>query len=56
MANPHEQRGLPIVIRALHELGDRAGIRRLYTTTTTYVDELEDDTADAFDAVLARRA
>ncbi len=54
VANPYDQRGLPIQVQARQALGDEVGIRRLHDEAIDTVDELEPDVHDVFIDALAQ--
>lgn len=54
VANPYDQRGLPIQVRARQALGDEVGIRRLHDEAIDTVDELEPDVHEVFIHALAQ--
>lgn len=54
VANPYDQRGLPIQVQARQALGDEVGIRRLHDEAIDTVDELEPDVHDVFIHALAQ--
>lgn len=54
VANPYDQRGLPIQVQARKALGDEVGIRRLHDEAIDTVDELEPDVHDVFIHALAQ--
>ncbi len=54
VANPYDQRGLPIQVQARQALGDEVGIRRLHDEAIDTVDELEPDVQDVFIHALAQ--
>ena len=56
LANPYEQRIIPLQIDARRALGDEVGIRRLHDEALDDVDEFEPDVQAAFHTALARRA
>ncbi|MEL6894409.1 MAG: hypothetical protein AAFP84_22655, partial [Actinomycetota bacterium] len=56
LANPYEQRVIPLQIDARRALGDEVGIRRLHDEALDDVDEFEPDVQAAFHTALARQA
>lgn len=56
LANPYEQRVIPLQIEARRALGDEVGIRRLHDEALDDVDEFEPDVQAAFHTALARQA
>lgn len=54
VANPYDQRGLPIQVQARQALGDEVGIRRLHDEAIDTVDELEPDVNEVFIHALAQ--
>lgn len=56
LANPYEQRVIPLQIEARRALGDDVSIRRLHDEALNDVDEFEPDVQAAFHTALARQA
>ncbi len=54
VANPYDQRGLPIQVQARQALGDEVGIRRLHDEAIDTVNELEPDVHEVFIDALAQ--